>query len=1351
MALIYVPQYELKFDTLTGQDINWEIDILRSYDDGSPTPSWASNPVQSLIGTDDPIEIEYERDYDVYKPIQGSTATLNLVVTSQGQYDDFSNGNPYEYQLRLRYRDASNVLQDYWCGLFSPLDSKEDVTTFPFGISFTAVDGLGLLEQSTPERSNDDSDVNAFATFIVPALVQTGLGLPIYVQSGIQLADNSEALTTATVSNFARWKDLDDLGELFTHKELLEGYLSAFNCKITQANGNWYIYNGSTLKDSTNWKVFNTQGVAQADVTESLLLTVDGSSNQSLIPSENNLQLNLRRPNGSVECSPKDLVERQFAANGNFEDDLSGWTFTGNSSQGAITGASGSKKFTLYQNYFSSNTLFTTPALSSTNGYAVDPEADIEVSFDWIPEKIGNDSVELLWQVTARFDSIAIPTVQPPDFTATNYQNQYNTVYRNWNYQQPGTATTSLIWSEYENQWVTGSHRRDGTHIKQSATTVNELLNVSKTFRNPTTFRNEFGGADIQNLRFDIHFFWLVSRDGGDRNGASTSLVRASIDNVSVKNMFANDVLSPTFERVQESFTTTQSYEPLFASSISNALYQKLTPNTYKRLGVTETKTLEELGTQYKLNDFHEQFRYYEGSFINNSPTPLTNINKIRLNWSNYSESVGGIMNGGTFRPRYNSFDTSFYIPNQSTDIAPQGYDGTSGYSEVNVDLRPATFPGRSTQVVYTLALRVGTVDDNGVEIENGLVPSVPFVQVTGTPGQIINEKVDLIPLTGYVGIPSGTSIADDSDDTPIPEYTATGSFLYVQGNITLPLQITLPEESEFEELFINAEVIAFTPEATPGVVPGSLAITNNIPNSSPASITIPVSGVPGDRKSLTVNIEANDDDGDGTPDFTFQNLDSTDADDDLTFVSASGNGTSSATFTYNYEVPTGGGGVVATLTGSTIANTVDPSQIRTRNLVITNNSNSLVSISDGTTSGNVTTIPFVGVLGTSTTRNITFIPVSGREVNSIASSGLTSGISVDTGSGTGDEFELPVTISFEGAAATSDLAMTVNATTSVEPYSVTFNVNSLNVEGAHIGLSKGAGGTLTGNNGIVFPYSQADIDSSDSIDSFTVTLTPNEGMMFSNVNQADIDIVEGSVLTSSGDTIDLGESAFTAARQPSLGSNGEITWVIEGNLPSPGGNYIVTINAVGGTGSNDGTASTVVAPATSGGTTIRSLTNGISSAGGTAVFEVISDGQWNANLIIFGTVDSDDGNWNYTTGVFNGLTTTGSYSPTFGSSGTTLVTLTVGPEDFYAGPDSSGTGVTTNQWSGGVPLTLRLFARNANGTDGAQLAQGSVTQDQAYGGRIATFPSSFINGDGSINSFVTTFSNNKPSWTIQV
>ena len=49
--------------------------------------------------------------------------------------------------------------------------------------------------------------------------------------------------------------------------------------------------------------------------------------------------------------------------------------------------------------------------------------------------------------------------------------------------------------------------------------------------------------------------------------------------------MFAEDVISPVFERVQEDFTSTLRYEPLFASSISDAIYQKISPTEFILLG----------------------------------------------------------------------------------------------------------------------------------------------------------------------------------------------------------------------------------------------------------------------------------------------------------------------------------------------------------------------------------------------------------------------------------------------------------------------------------------------------------------------------------------------------------------------------------------------------------------------------------------------------------------------------------------------------------------------------------------------------------------------------------------------
>ena len=109
MALLYPVQYELDFDTNAGADINYTLELLRGYEEGT-TPSWFEGgeppAVRKLVGTGEPITIEYQKDYDVYKPIQGSNAKLNLVVQTDGQYNDFASGGRYEWQVRLRRTTA---------------------------------------------------------------------------------------------------------------------------------------------------------------------------------------------------------------------------------------------------------------------------------------------------------------------------------------------------------------------------------------------------------------------------------------------------------------------------------------------------------------------------------------------------------------------------------------------------------------------------------------------------------------------------------------------------------------------------------------------------------------------------------------------------------------------------------------------------------------------------------------------------------------------------------------------------------------------------------------------------------------------------------------------------------------------------------------------------------------------------------------------------------------------------------------------------------------------------------------------------------------------------------------------
>ena len=66
-----------------------------------------------------------------------------------------------------------------------------------------------------------------------------------------------------------------------------------------------------------------------------MVYTIDGSETQDLVPANDDLQQTLRRPYGSIECKPKDFVERQHAINGDFLESANGWTLSTNTTYDA--------------------------------------------------------------------------------------------------------------------------------------------------------------------------------------------------------------------------------------------------------------------------------------------------------------------------------------------------------------------------------------------------------------------------------------------------------------------------------------------------------------------------------------------------------------------------------------------------------------------------------------------------------------------------------------------------------------------------------------------------------------------------------------------------------------------------------------------------------------------------------------------------------------------------------------------------------------------------------------------------------------------------------------------------------
>ena len=1186
-----MPQYQLRFQSESGNETVWEIEVHRSYDDADPIPSWINDPVTSLTGSGDPVTIEYSRDYDVYKPIQGSSAELNLLVETAGQYLDlnFAGGNPYEYQLVVRYEDSNDVLQPYWCGFFHPLDTKEAVTTFPFPITFSAFDGLGLLEQSTPDTPTVSSQVSIFETYIVPALRQTGLGLNIHVQSGL-LNGANEALTTATSDSFSVFRSLEEGGELFTYKEILEGWLSAFNCKITQAKGKWYIYNSSILDNTTTWKVFNSFGVAQDDSSENLILTIDGSDSQNLVPVGGDLQLNLRRPYGSVECRPSSLVAEEFVANGDFENGDAGWTINaGNQTavEALPTGAGIGNAMHVVRSLRNYETNEAgSQAFSSTAGYRIDEEADINIRFDHYWDKIDGDQGIFHYQIFADFTAQQINTLLlQPNYNFINYYANYQTDWFGHTYEG-NEMLTRLYWNNDESKWqqtnAGHTNRSLKTFIAATADNTDTWVNDEINIPNPTSFYDDIGSSyNFSDLTLHIDFYVASTR-------RASSFTESSfwVDNISVQNAFDPEEVNPVFERVQADYTTTYTYEPLYSSfdDLSDAIYQKVYPADYT-IGST-SQSLAEWGTQWKLNDFRKQFKYYEGSLLNLTEHPLSNIDKIMLNWSTagYTETAAGIMNGGTFSCKKNTFDTSFYIPDQATNIAPGNYSDSTGvgFAPYNVNLFATKFAGRSNKVVYTLAFMVSTTDASDVAVPNGLVPHVPYRTFIGAPGDIVEFTLRLQPGSGFIGVAGSTSIAPDAINMPLPAFAELdGAIGYNQGDLAVPLTITLPSRSEFEQMYINSGVIPFVPEDAPGTVPCSVVVTNTGTNlDTPSSITYNTSGVPGSAQHFTHHVRPVDD--------NFQvfagNFDATYSDSSLTNFDAAG-GPDTVGIDFTYLVPTTGESVAVTVTGNASAAGTVGVDLFTR------------TVGFGTAPANTRfhepSNIFTGVPGSTHDYFITLIPDADYQITAVAAPTLPSGI-VANGAPyrSGENWEIPIQVTI--GSSNDSLSITQGAiSTSVEPYSITFNVNNLGVL-----------------NSIITPATRRitfdDVDLGDSITSFVISVTPTSGFMFSSVNDIIVDINEAQVQTPNG-VVTLAESSFTAAIQPALSGAGAIEILIAGNFPALPGNYVLDINIVGNATTGSG-ANTEV-PATVG--SVADALGRLSANTGTQVISVTANGAW--------------------------------------------------------------------------------------------------------------------------------------------
>ena len=255
--------------------VKWE-DIITNFEATENLWNDQTNSISPLIGTQQPVVIEWDGDDDIYSPIIGSRCILNLFVTNQTFYDDFYNADEREYKVKvLFYTPTGNnweeeepqweqfdanyeagfggdlFYQPLWEGFLVVDRFQEQILSKPFPIKLEAIDGLGTLEGFDAPFDPDDTNVNQNLFYSLKEILKlTGHEHPIFI------ANDTRKVGGATNDTIFHDIEVNKYGLMSKNltfrnaKEVLETILKATNSRIYQSFARWYVVNNSSLIDN---------------------------------------------------------------------------------------------------------------------------------------------------------------------------------------------------------------------------------------------------------------------------------------------------------------------------------------------------------------------------------------------------------------------------------------------------------------------------------------------------------------------------------------------------------------------------------------------------------------------------------------------------------------------------------------------------------------------------------------------------------------------------------------------------------------------------------------------------------------------------------------------------------------------------------------------------------------------------------------------------------------------------------------------------------------------------------------------------------------------------------------------
>jgi hypothetical protein len=650
--MAYGAKYRLEFSDIQGSQRKIEI-LKKDY----------AGTVYPMICDGEPMTIEWKADEDIYEPLIGSSAKLNLKVTNEVTYDNFFEYDEREYKLILYFQESVGVWSVYWAGFITNDVYQEAIITPPYNIELTAIDGLGQLKGFNtwlPDTLTEPKNTFLWE-FIYQNLAQLALDFDIWISNDIRsgISGNWSNIYEDLLIKTNAY--IDHNNDILDAKKVLRSILIATNVKIFQSYGRWYIVNCSSYGDQRiiegiqsgalsgsailtakqaylnggsediKFYIYNSSGTNLSNTTANYLRTIKSQ----LIPRNSNMVRSVKRPLKKYEMTV-DLQNKQAYGNYNagYEFDLQYWT-----AGSGVTLTVGSE--------FSANGSNSVSFINVQTSGSYTPSTAITCQ----TFNVSSNQLTLNFNMDVAFDNV-------------DYDGSTTFTYKIAYYVRGGTAggeyfnattnawvvTGSIIWNEVTVECQSFEFRNINVGLPSNVIYGDLLVGVAIPYYTGSGFaRTYIDNVGLIQNSIGKSRFKSVTYSGTLINNNKSDLLEH--DQIYNYNSDVNDLQNDSI---------------LFNAKYG--LYFGL-----KRAQDTTPQKMEQIVIQQRLNDFRSYLKSYEGDFsINGSDFMLSMANKVYIKFDTFTETDSAIMDSMKFSVKSNIYSIICHIPDNYTDVEHQ-------------------------------------------------------------------------------------------------------------------------------------------------------------------------------------------------------------------------------------------------------------------------------------------------------------------------------------------------------------------------------------------------------------------------------------------------------------------------------------------------------------------------------------------------------------------------------------------------------------------------------------------------------------------------------------------------------